>query len=201
MSKEVNKKNNKLEGKDLINIGIYTAIYFVITMGCGFLGFIPVFIPLLAVLCPILGGIPFMLLLSKTKKFGMITISSILEGILMCVFGMGFLVIIVATITGLVADFIAKSGEYKSVKKSILTNGVFSLWVMGNLLPFYVQRESYMTGLLANGYGEDYTKALDVLIPVWGWPIMTIVCFVSGIIGGLLGYKLCKKHFSRAGIV
>lgn len=193
--------SKKIGGKDLVNVGIYTAMYFVITMACGFLGFIPVFIPLLAVICPILGGIPFMLFLTKTKKFGMITISGLLIGILMCLFGMGYLVIFVALIAGLVADFIAKSGNYESKKKSILTNAVFSLWVMGNLLPFYVQRESYMAGLVEGGYGADYTAALEKLLPVWGWPIMTIVCFVSGIIGGLLGYRLCKKHFTRAGIV
>lgn len=193
--------SKKIGGKDLINVGIYTAMYFVITMACGFLGFIPVFIPLLAVICPILGGIPFMLFLTKTKKFGMITISGLLIGILMCLFGMGYLVIFVALIAGLVADFIAKSGNYESKKKSILTNAVFSLWVMGNLLPFYVQREFYMAGLVEGGYGTDYTAALEKLVPVWGWPIMTIVCFVSGIIGGLLGYRLCKKHFTRAGIV
>lgn len=195
------KASGRIEGKDLINVGIYTAIYFVITMGCGYLGFIPVFIPLLAVICPILGGIPFMLFLTKTKKFGMITLSALLEGLLMCLFGMGYLVIIVALAAGLIADLTAKSGNYESRKKSILANGIFSLWVMGNLLPFYVQRESYMAGLVAGGYGADYTAALDKLIPVWGWPIMTLVCFVSGLIGGFLGYRLCRKHFKRAGIV
>ena len=44
------KKSSRLEGKDLITIGIYTVIYVVIVMLVAMLGFIPIFIPLMAVL-------------------------------------------------------------------------------------------------------------------------------------------------------
>ena len=43
------KKSSRLEGKDLITIGIYTVIYVVIVMLVAMLGFIPIFIPLMAV--------------------------------------------------------------------------------------------------------------------------------------------------------
>ena len=36
---------NKLLGKDLINVGIFTAIYFVVMMAIAMLGFIPIFLP------------------------------------------------------------------------------------------------------------------------------------------------------------
>ena len=45
---------NKLQGKDLINVGIFTAIYFVVMMAIAMLGFIPIFLPLLIVLVPLL---------------------------------------------------------------------------------------------------------------------------------------------------
>ena len=64
----------KLKGRDLINIGIYGAIYFVILFAVAMLGMIPVFLPLLSVFVPILGGIPFMLFLTRVKKPGMIFI-------------------------------------------------------------------------------------------------------------------------------
>ena len=51
------KSASRLEGKDLITIGIYTVIYVVIVMLVAMLGFIPIFIPLMAVLCPLIGGI------------------------------------------------------------------------------------------------------------------------------------------------
>ena len=63
-----NQKKRRLEGKDFITIGIYTVIYMVITTLVAILGFIPIFIPLMAVLCPLVGGIPYMLYVTKAKK-------------------------------------------------------------------------------------------------------------------------------------
>lgn len=81
----------KLKGKDLINVGIYSAIYFVIMMIVAMLGVVPVLYPTLVVFVPLIGGIPFMLFLTKVKKFGMIWIMSILMGILMVVCGMAIM--------------------------------------------------------------------------------------------------------------
>ena len=61
-------RSNKLQPKDLINVGIFTAIYFIIFFAGMMLGYIPIFIPLLGLVCPILCGIPFMLYLTKVKK-------------------------------------------------------------------------------------------------------------------------------------
>ena len=52
----MNQNETKLKGRDLINVGIYAAIYFVILMAVSMLGMIPIFLPLLSVLVPILGG-------------------------------------------------------------------------------------------------------------------------------------------------
>ena len=62
------KNENKLKGRDLINIGVFGAIYFVILFAVAMLGMIPIFLPLLSVLIPIVGGIPFMLFLTKVKN-------------------------------------------------------------------------------------------------------------------------------------
>ncbi|MBQ8133643.1 MAG: MptD family putative ECF transporter S component, partial [Clostridia bacterium] len=59
MSKQ--ESGNKLNGRDLINIGIYTAIYFVIAMALAMTGLIPIFLILLSSMIGIVGGIPFML--------------------------------------------------------------------------------------------------------------------------------------------
>ena len=44
------KNKKKLKGKDLINIGIYAAIYCVIMTAVAMLGFIPIMMPLLCCL-------------------------------------------------------------------------------------------------------------------------------------------------------
>jgi hypothetical protein len=80
----------KLNGKDLINIGIFSAIYFVIVFITAMLGMVPILYPMLTVICPLVGGVVYMLFLTKVKKFGMIWIMSILMGILMLISGMSW---------------------------------------------------------------------------------------------------------------
>ena len=63
----------KLNGKDLINVGIYSAIYFVIILAVAMLGMIPFMYPMLAVICPITGGIVFMLFLTSSRVSGTVS--------------------------------------------------------------------------------------------------------------------------------
>ena len=193
-------KNSKLKGKDLVTIGIYTAIYCVVMILIGFTGFIPIFIPLLAVLCPLASGIVFMLFVAKVKTFGMISLMGILIGVFMWLTGMGPYVIGVATISGILADLILKSGKYTSVKRSIFAHGIFCIWVFGNMLPFYIGREKAFSSMVPI-YGQEYADTLSGIMSNALMPILLISCVVCGIIGGYIGTKMCKKHFSRAGIL
>jgi putative ECF transporter S component (TIGR02185 family) len=118
------KNKKKLKGKDLINIGIYAAIYCVIMTAVAMLGFIPIMMPLLCVIVPIFGGIPYMLFLTKVDKFGMITIYAMIVGLFLWITGMGYWPFIFGIICGVITDLIVKSGNYKSSKKNILSCGV-----------------------------------------------------------------------------
>ena len=83
--------NNKIQAKDLINLGLFTVLYFVI--GCCVaipLGLVPMFPSLPGSAWRCITGIPFMLFLTRVKKFGMVTIMGILSGLLMGLTGMGF---------------------------------------------------------------------------------------------------------------
>lgn len=190
----------KIQPKDLITVGIFTAIMFVICMAVACLGYIPIFIPLLSVLIPLVSGIPFMLFLTKVKKFGMVLIMSVLIGLIDGLMGMGVWVIATAPICGILAELIFRSGEYKSAGKSILGYGVFSMWVIGNYIPIVVTRDNYFS-MLVSGYGQEYAETLMGYIPNWSIAPLLAASFVAGIFGGLLGKLLLKKHFVRAGIV
>ena len=191
--------NNKLNGKDLLNVGIYSAIYFVIVFAIAMLGMVPILYPMLVVFCPLIGGIVFMLFLTRVKKFGMIWIMSVLMGLLMLVCGMGVYPLIVSVVTGLLADLIYRSGNYKSATKAVLTHGVFSLWIFANFLLFYLNHDSYMA-TREEMIGPEYVETLNKILPLWSWIILLIVCFVFGLLGGLLGRKMLKKHLAKAGI-
>ena len=105
--------NGKLNGKNLMDIGIFTAIYLVITMlvSCT-LGLIPLGYMSLSIVVPIVGGIPMMLYYAKIKKFGMLLIFEIIFGLVMIFTGMGFYLLIWGIVTGLLAELIMKAGKY-----------------------------------------------------------------------------------------
>lgn len=191
--------DKRINGKDLITVGIYTAIYAVITIAVAMLGMIPIMYPMLVVIIPIVGGIPFMLFLTKVKKFGMVWIMSVLLGLIMMLSGMGYYPFIVSIISGLVTELVIKAGNYSSVKHSIVANGTFSLWIWANFLLLFLNRAQYMESRTAS-IGIDYVAELNALTPDWLCPVLLVICFVCGIIGGILGAKMLKKHFEKAGI-
>lgn len=192
------KEKVRLKGKDLINIGVFSAIYFVIVMIIAMLGYIPIMMPLLCVIAPILCGIPFMLFMTKVKKPGMIWIMGAIMGIMMMLTGMGYYSLIVTAFTGLIAELIYKSGKYISSKKAIITHGVFSIWMWGNFLPLFFNPEKYFS--TRQDFGEEYITSLSNLMPIWMCPVLFVACFIFGILGGIIGRKLLKKHFEKAGI-
>ncbi|MBQ7433061.1 MAG: MptD family putative ECF transporter S component [Lachnospiraceae bacterium] len=163
MSKQ--ESGNKLKGRDLINVGIYTAIYFVVVMALAMTGLIPIFLILLSSMIGIIGGIPFMLFLTKVKKPGMVLIMSLIMGILMFVTGMTWMPIPVSILTGIIAELVYRSGDYKSMRSAILTAGVFPLWSCGNYLPLFLQREQYFAD--RTSYGQEYIDAVVRLTPNW----------------------------------
>ena len=190
---------NKLQGKDLINVGIFTAIYFVVMMAIAMLGFIPIFLPLLIVLVPLIGGIVMMLYYSKVQKFGMVSLTGLICGILMLLTGMGYWSIITGAVFGVLADLVLKSGDYKSAKKSILGYAVFSLWMVGTYIPMYFMVEDSWASFAAS-FGEKYADRVMAVMPMWSIILVVAGIFVFAILGGLLGKTLLKKHFAKAGI-
>jgi len=195
-------KNNKLQAKDFITIGIFTALLFVVEFACGMLGFIhPYIVAAFVVLIPLVGAIPMMLFYTKIEKFGMLSIMSVLLAIIMFVTGMGYLGAPLIIAAGVAADFIAKSGGYKSFKKTVISYGVFCLWICANYFPVVVTADSYRQGLLDGGYSAEYCDNLFRAINSKTIVILLILCFVFGCIGAYLGKVVVKKHFEKAGIV
>lgn len=192
--------NQKLEVKDLITIGVYTAIYFVVFFMCGMLGYIPLFMLLIPFICPFVAGIPFMLYLTKVDRFGMVTITGLICGIMMFLTGMSWPPIFTGIGFGLLADFILKSGRYQSSGKTVLAYTVFSIWLMGAMLPLYFMRDSYFAAMIPT-YGQEYVDTLMAYTPAWSFYVLTVTAALGGLAGALLGKSVLKKHFIKAGLV
>ncbi|MBQ7612156.1 MAG: MptD family putative ECF transporter S component [Spirochaetaceae bacterium] len=194
--------NEKLNAKDFITVGVFTAIIFVVEFVCGMLGFIhPYVVASYVVLMPLIACIPMMLFYTKVNKFGMITIMAILSAILWFLTGMGYLGAPLIVLAGVVADLIAKSGDYKSFKKTVLSHGVYCLWICGNFFPVVITATAYRQRLLDGGYSQDYADNLFRAVNSKTIFVLAALCFVFGCIGALLGKVVLKKHFEKAGIV
>lgn len=193
--------SNKLQAKDLINVGLFTVLYFVI--GCCVaipIGFVPIFLPVLGALWTLITGIPFMLFVTRVKKFGMVTMLSILSGLLMGLTGMGYWGVPVGIVFGLLSDLIMKSGGYKSAGKTILGYAVTSLWMVGTYIPMYFMVEQSYADFAAS-FGDEYATKVMSVMPMWSIILVIASIFVCALLGGLLGKAVLKKHFVKAGIV
>ncbi|MDU4449512.1 MAG: MptD family putative ECF transporter S component, partial [Staphylococcus lugdunensis] len=104
----------QLNVKDLITVGIFTAIYLVVFFVTFMLGYIPLLIPFLGLICPIVCGIPFILYVMKIEKFGMLTLTGFILGLAFTIMGSGLIMIPAGLICGLLGDLIMKQGDYKA---------------------------------------------------------------------------------------
>ncbi|MBF4468769.1 MAG: MptD family putative ECF transporter S component [Methanobrevibacter arboriphilus] len=191
--------NENLDVRDLINVGIFTAIYIIVVFIIGMIGYIPIFLVLLPILVPIVGGIPFMLFITKVKKFGMVTIMALLVGLIMFISGHTWIPILTFLIFGILADLIMKSGDYQSSIKSVIGYAIFSVGIMGNMLPLWVLRDSFLS-YLSSGMGTEYANVIASVTPTWAFFVLIIGAFIAGILGAIIGKKVLKKHFKRANI-
>ena len=193
--------NTSLKAKDFITVGIFTALLFVVEFACAMLGFIhPYLVAGFVILIPLAGSIPMMLFYTKIEKFGMLTIMSLLMAIIMFVTGMGYLGAPLIVGAGVVSDLIAKSGNYKSFSKTVVSYGVFSLWICANYFPVIVTAKSYRQDLLDGGYSAQYCDNLFKAINSDTIAILLVLCFVFGCIGAFIGKAVVRKHFEKAGI-
>lgn len=191
----------KLNAKDFINIGIFTVIYFVMFFIAGVLGYIPIFAVLIPLVLGILGGIPFMLFLAKTGKFGAATIMATLNGVLCFLMGQSWISIPFGIVFGFLADLIFQAGKYKSWKHIAAGYCVFTEWVIGSMLPMWIMRDVFFETYRKQGGTEEYINAVMSLTDNWMLPVVIVLGIIGGAIGAFLGRAVLKKHFAKAGIV
>lgn len=195
--------SNKLKVSDLISIGVYTAIYFILVTIATFAsamlpGLSNVFLPALAAL---ISGTVYMLMVAKVQKFGAISIMGIVMGIFFFVSGHFILSFAANVVFGVLADFVASKGNYKSKKLIMASYILFSYGLTGPILPLWFMKDAYMANLETRGKSAEYIANVFNYITTGSFFICIISILVCAIIGGIFGMKMVKKHFVKAGIV
>ncbi|HEO7285630.1 TPA: MptD family putative ECF transporter S component [Streptococcus agalactiae] len=198
----MDKKENKLQVKDLIMIGVFSALYFVLNM----VGGMPFAMnPILTFYQPMgsafLSGIIFMFLIAKAPKRGTITILSVIICILRFATGMHWAMGVGTLIAGIIAEIIAGSKSYKNKKMNMLSFGIFALGDIGTFLVYFINPESWSNAMIKKGTDISYIESMNAAAANWMIYVIVIGTFLVALLSAWIGMKLLKKQFEKAGIV
>lgn len=191
---------DRLVLKDLVNIAIFSVIYFVGLFVIGTpLGFLVVTYLAFPFTVSVVLGIAVLFCLAKTPKPFALFIFAAFPGCLMTLMGHTPVVVIHSLIVAILAELVRKLLGYKTIKGSIVGYAVMSLWLCGAFWQIFLLKDQYYT-LTEKMMGAAYAEQL-VSLPIWIMPMLYVTSFAGGILGGLLGAKVLKKHFAKAGLV
>lgn len=169
--------SGKLVGKDFILIAIFGVLIFLIFL--------------------LFAGIVWMFVEARVPKRWATLIMCVLLALVGQLLGMLWTGPLGIVIGGLVAE--AVMSAQKRSKASVIVG--FALWVLcfwvGQQSMIFLAGDSYVDMVVQSGMSQEYGKTLVGFMygpVVW---IAGVWSFVGGVIGGLLGTNVFKKHFER----
>lgn len=194
----------KLNAKDFILTGVLTAVMWLICMiistVMSLLG--PVTNVFYPPVVAIPNGIVMMLLLAKVPKKGVLTICGVIQGVLFLVVGAFWFIPISLVAGGVICDFLVMSRKEISMKSMMAAYAVFSgIFTFGAIGPIKFLQSAFVAATEKNGIGQEY---IDGLIRMTSVPMLEVIIaagVICGLIGGLVGQKMLRKHFIKAGLV
>lgn len=192
-----------LRGRDLVNIGIFTAIYFVLNFICMLLGgFHPALWVFMPALIALIAGTPYMLMCAKVQKVGAVLIMGIITALVYFVTGMFTpFIIILMLVCCVIAEAIRAATKFKSFWGDAFSYAVFGLGMCGSPLPIWTMRDVFFEQIQSQGMSAEYVATLASITGDAMLPVMLIATFACGIVGALIARALFRKHFVKAGLV
>lgn len=194
----------RLSVPDLITIGVFTAVYFVLVAVCTFAsaivfaGFGSILLP---ALCALVSGCVYMLLVARLGKFGGITVMGLVMGLFFLVSGHFLLSFLANIVFAVAADLIAALGKYRSRIGILISYVVFSYGLTGPILPLWFMKDAYVAALEAKGKDAAYIDGVFAQVNTGSFWLAMGAILVCAVIGGWFGQRMMRKHFAKAGIV
>ncbi|MCI6272340.1 MAG: MptD family putative ECF transporter S component [Erysipelotrichaceae bacterium] len=192
-------KENGLKIKDLVTIGVFEVIYFVVMFGVGMIGMVPILFLIYPTLLGVVSGTIVMLFMAKVQKPWGLFILGMLSPLLMFAMGHTYVLAVHAIVVMFIAEIIRKLGNYNSFKYNMIAFAIYNTWCCGSLMQMLWAKEKYIE--ISMMMGKEYVNALERLIT---YPHMALVytgAIIGGFIGAYIGKMFLKKHFIKAGIV
>lgn len=191
----------KLKIKDLVTIGVFTVIYFVLMFLSGMIGMVPILYLAYPAVAGIITGIVIMLFMAKVQKPWGLFILGLICSFIVIAMGNTYIILIHALISMVIAEFVRKIGRYKSFKYNMLSFTIFNTWICGFLMQILLAKDKVIEVAETRGMGYDYIMKLIALLNFRNMIFVYIGAIVGGIIGAYIGKVFLKKHFEKAGII
>lgn len=190
-----------LSVRDLVTCGVFIALYFVFMM-VGSMLFAPN--PVLTFLMPagaaLLTGPVYLLLIAKVPKHGPIIILGVVEALIMFVTGMYWLWSVFLVVLGVVGDLVAGAGGFRNAKLNVISFLVFSLNPMGSYMMLWLDPSGCASYLTGKGTEQAYLDTMLATGADWVLPAMIALTLVCALASALVGRRLLRKQFERAGV-
>ena len=194
-------KTEKLRIKDLVTIGVFTVIYFVLFFVAGMVGIVPILYLAYPTLAGIITGIVTMLFMAKVQKPWGLFLLGLICSLIVLAMGNTYIIVIHAVISMVIAELLRKKGEYRSFKYNMLSFAIFNTWICGFLMQILLAKDKVIELAETRGMGHDYIMKLITLLNFRSMILVYIGAIVGGILGAYVGKVFLKKHFEKAGIV
>ncbi|MDO4281318.1 MAG: MptD family putative ECF transporter S component [Peptococcaceae bacterium] len=194
-----------LNAKDLILIGVLTAVEWIICMiistAMSIAGPVTnVFYPAVAAVpC----GIVMMLLLAKVPKRGAFAICGTIQGLLFLLVGGFWLIPVALIIGGVICDALMLAGGRATAKSMTIAYTVFNgIFAFGAIVgPMRFLQAAFVAAMEKNNIAQAY---IDGMIQMTSG-VMPFVIVLAGLLGGwlgaVIGQRALRKHFIKAGLV
>ncbi|MCR5233776.1 MAG: MptD family putative ECF transporter S component [Lachnospiraceae bacterium] len=197
----MNNEIKKLSAKDLIVTGVFAVLLLMAAMlGGGPFATVPTLTFYFPIGAAVLAGPIFMLFIAKVPKYGALAI----VGAVMCILGtltgmhwgmnFGFL------ICSIIASVIAGVGKFKKPVLNLIAYIVYCIGPMGTYFVFFFNRESWISFMLKKGTEQEYIDKMSEVASGGIMVIMVVGTLVVATLSGLLGLRLMRKQFIKAGI-
>ena len=187
----------KLTTKDLITAGAFGAIYLVLlTVLSSVLTIVPVLFLATPLIAGIILGTVYMLYATKVPRTGAIFVLAVLVGLITSM--ATIYPLIFAIVWGIIAEIIT-ARKHNSAGALAASYCVFNLTSMGPFFALVLAKDAFLESCSAY-YGAEYVAALDALTPSWIVVVLIALALAGGLLGGLFGRRVLKKHFVKAGI-
>lgn len=199
---QIEKTVDRLSVKDLVLVGVLGAAAAVVCMVIGIVcGLSPITNPFYPVLAAIPNGIIYMLMLAKVPKRGVFTISGVVYSLIFLVMGTFWFTVLCFFVSCVVAD-VVMWGNPRSPKRMLASYAVsvagLSFGYSGAIV---LLRDAFNATMQRNGIPAEYSATLNSFISDPMLLVMVVVGVVLALTGGLIGRKVMRKHFVRAGLV